>query len=250
MNQEPRIDILAAALADQARSRMVAAAMDGRAYSAKELAFRAGISPQTASFHLKRLTGSGLLAGYRRGRHHYFYIGDPDMAAAVEALMAVAPQDHLRRLPPRAQGEFVLARSCWTHLAGKLAVSLAQRLSELDAVAFRNGEFVAGPQAARLFAGLGLPPSGMRPDLEKICHRSGQPWARPCLDWTERRFHLAGALGRTLLDHFLAQGWLTRCEDSRTLLASPAGEAAFRDRLGIDLVELRGEVSAERSAAE
>lgn len=251
MNQEPRIDIIASALADQGRSRIVAALMDGRAYSAKELAFRAGISPQTASFHLKRLTGSGLLSGYRRGRHHYFHIEDPDMAAAVEALMAVAPQQHLRRLPPRAQGDFVLARSCWTHLAGKLAVALAQHLSEREALVFRGGEFLPGPQMAGTFAALGLATQkAAPPGMPVPGRRGGQPWAKPCLDWTERRFHLAGTLGRQLLDHFLDQDWLRRCEESRTLLPTAAGAAAFRERLGIDLAILRDAATAERMAAE
>lgn len=273
MNQEPRIDILAAALADRARCRMVAAAMDGRAYSAKELAFRAEVSPQTASFHLKRLTDSGILDGYRRGRHHYFYIGDSDMAGAVEALMAAAPQTHLRHLPPRAHGRFVLARSCWTHLAGKLAVALAERLSALEAIEFRGGDFVPGPRAGAVFGALGMTGQGMtgpavtgpalahppmrgsgvadgRPCSDPIRLRPGQPWAKPCLDWTERRFHLAGAVGRQLLDHFLAAGWLLRSEEGRALQPSATGEAAFRDRLGIDLDLLRGAVEQERAAAE
>ena len=196
MNQEPRIDILAAALADRARSRMVAALMDGCAYSAKELAFRAEVTPQTASFHLRRLTESGVLEGYRRGRHHYFHIGDPDIAAAVEALMAAAPQAHLRNLPPRAKGDFVLARSCWTHLAGKLAVALAARLTELDALAFRGGTFVPGrrrrhccPGSACRRAGGDRP--GHRavpcptlgealPGLDRAPLPPGRPWGGAC----------------------------------------------------------------------
>lgn len=250
MNQEPRIDILAAALGDRARSRMVAALMDGCAYSAKELAFRAEVTPQTASFHLNRLTDSGVLQGYRRGRHHYFHIGDPDMAAAVEALMAAAPQGHLRNLPPRAQGAFVLARSCWTHLAGKLAVTLAERLAAQDALAFRGADFVPGPQAGAVFARLGLPGglSEIAPAMARS--RSNQPWAKPCLDWTERRFHLAGTLGRRLLDHFLAQGWLTRSTEGRALLPTATGAAAFRALLDIDLEDLREAVAQERDAAE
>lgn len=251
MNREPRIDILAAALADRARSRMVAAAMDGRAYTAKELAFRAEVSPQTASFHLKRLTDSGVFSDYRRGRHRYFYIGDPDIAAAVEAMMAAAPQAHLRQLPPRARGDFVLARSCWSHLAGKLGVALAERLTELGALEFRGGSFVAGPQAEAVFARLGLPPQPLAPAaLTRRDRSAGQPWARPCLDWTERRFHLAGILGRDLLAHVLAAGWLQRRPDDRALLPTPAGIAAFRERLAIDLEALREAAVQERLAAE
>ncbi|MEQ8347402.1 MAG: winged helix-turn-helix domain-containing protein [Sneathiellaceae bacterium] len=249
MNQEPRIDILAAALADRARSRMVAALMDGCAYSAKELAFRAEVTPQTASFHLRRLTESGVLEGYRRGRHHYFHIGDPDIAAAVEALMAAAPQAHLRNLPPRAKGDFVLARSCWTHLAGKLAVALAARLTEMDALAFRGGTFVPGPQAPALLSRLGLPP-GPEAIAPATAPSRAQPWTKPCLDWTERRFHLAGTLGRSLLERFLAQGWLTRSGEGRALLPTATGAAAFHGILGIDLEDLRDAVAQEREAAE
>ena len=251
MNQEPRIDIIAAALADRARARIVTALMDGRAYSAKELAFRAEVTPQTASFHLQRLTGTGLLADYRRGRHRYFYIGDADMAGAVEALMAAAPQDHLRALPPRARGAFVLARSCWTHLAGKLAVALAERLAEMEAIAFRGGSFVPGPQAAALFDRLGLAPDAVaEPAAGRVQRPAGPSWAKPCLDWTERRFHLAGRLGRSLLEHFLAQGWLVRLPEGRALAATPSGIAAFRDLLGIDVEALETAVAAERQAAE
>ncbi len=156
MNSEPRIDIVAAALADRARSTIVCALMDGRAYTAKELAYRARVSAQTASFHLRRLVDSGLLARHAQGRNRYYYIAGVEVAEAVEALMAIAPSDHLRPHRGSAGEELLLARSCYDHIAGHLGVLIADRLAEAGALLSRGGAFALTPYGIGWLGRIGL----------------------------------------------------------------------------------------------
>lgn len=230
MNPEPRIDLLANALADRARSLIVSALMDGRAYTAKELAYRARVSAQTASFHLKHLVEAGVLARHQSGRNRYYYIAGPEIAAAVESLMTVAPVAHLRRHRSRATQEISLARSCYDHLAGKLGVAVADRLSAEGALLSRGGDFGITPRGLQMLRDLGL-------DLTAL-EAPQRPLARQCLDWTERRFHMAGVLGTVLLDHFLDDGWLARLADTRALGITAKGASLFHAKLGIDTATL------------
>ncbi len=235
MNQEPRIDIVAAALADRARAIIVCALMDGRAYTAKELAYRARITAQTASFHLRRLLESGLIACHKQGRNRYYRLANAEVAEVIETLSALAPTEHLRRGPTRANHELTLARSCYDHLAGRLGVELAQRLAETGALLSRGGDFGLTPRGTQLLTEIGLDAAAIVPGRVPSRVPNRRPLIRNCLDWTERKFHYSGVLATALYDHFLSQAWLQRIDDSRALRVTAKGLALFQSKLQLDM---------------
>ena len=230
MNLEPRVDILASVLGDRSRYGVISALMDGRAYTAKELAWRIQVSAQTASFHLQRLSDAGLIKCHRRGRNRYYYLAGPEVAETVEAMMLLAPDDHIRRLPAKTTRSMSAARCCYNHLAGKLGVAVAERLFEGDLLIADGEQFDLTEKGYHLFEDLGV-------DLSPGS-RGRKPLVRTCLDWTERRSHLSGVLGILLLQFFLADGWVIRFPGSRALALSPTGQIQFRKVFGIDDVIL------------
>ena len=227
MSSVARLAEIGALIGDPARCAMLVALMDGRALTASELARVAGVTPPTASSHLAQLSQANLLCVIRQGRHRYHQIASAEVARMLEGLMAVASRTGA---PPRAvatgprdKGMRHL-RTCYDHLAGQLAVAMA------DSMAAR-GEIVLGPDGGRLTpAGEGL--------LAKLSIRLAvEPvrLVRPCLDWSERRPHLAGAIGAALCARCLDMGWLRRRDGTRALLITPAGEQGFRARFGVAL---------------
>ena len=204
-----RISAPAAMLADPTRAAIVLALMDGRCHPAKKLALDAGVTPQTASVHLRKLVDASLLRWEGRGRCKYFRLAGPEVAHAVEALTelgALEPQP----LPPSAR-ELRFARCCYDHLAGRLGVAVTERLPALPASALRE---------------LGI-------DLAAL-DTGRRPLSRCCVDWTERRPHVAGALGAALLQAYKDRRWLLPVRDSRKLLVTPRGRSMFVGLLGVD----------------
>ncbi len=211
---EPRLARLAAMLADPARSRMLAHLLAGCHASAGELAQAASVTPATASGHLGKLQAAGLVACEPRGRHRYYRLADEAVAQALEALAVVAERDPLDRAwahPARAR--LREGRCCYGHLAGRLGILLADALR--------------GVQGLRVAAdGYALTDAG-RAWLRRLGLEAAPPTARrryayPCLDWSERRDHLAGQLADQIHHHFADQGWLRRGE-GREVALTPAG---------------------------
>ncbi len=226
MNDGPNITSIAALIGDHARAQALTVLMAGKALTATELADAAGVTRQTISGHLAQLVDAGLLTVEPQGRHRYFRIADPDVAQMLEALMGVASitgTSSRRRTGPR-EPALRKARVCYDHLAGELGVLVYEKLAQRGAFAAGPSGIGLTPQGAALVAELGVdaqaPPSSRRP----LC--------RTCLDWSERRHHLAGVLGAALLTRFEHLGWARRVPESRVLAFSPAGEAALRDWLG------------------
>ena len=224
MTDGPNITTIAALIGDHARAQALTVLMAGKALTATELADAAGVTRQTISSHLAQLVDAGLLAVEPQGRHRYFRIADPEVAQMLEALMGVASGAAAtrRRTGPR-EPALRKARVCYDHLAGELGVLMYERLAQ-------RGAFEAGPagigltaQGAALVAELGVDAGA--PALSR------RPYCRTCLDWSERRHHLAGVLGTALLDRFEALGWAKRVPESRVLAFSAAGEAALREWL-------------------
>lgn len=224
MTDGPNITTIAALIGDHARAQALTVLMAGKALTATELADAAGVTRQTISSHLAQLVDAGLLAVEPQGRHRYFRIADAEVAQMLEALMGVASAAGPRRRTGPREPALRKARVCYDHLAGELGVLMYERLAQ-------RGAFEAGPggigltaQGALLVAELGVDagaPAGSR-----------RPYCRTCLDWSERRHHLAGVLGTALLDRFEALGWAKRMPESRALAFSAAGEAALREWLG------------------
>ncbi|MDI3405235.1 ArsR/SmtB family transcription factor [Streptomyces cavernicola] len=212
-------------LADPTRAAFCQALLDGRAWTAGELARHAGVRPSTASEQLSRLVEGGLLAEERQGRHRYVRLAGPEAAALIEALAAYAPD----RPSPRSLRQSVRlsaearARTCYDHLAGRLGVALADALIGRNLVADDAGLAVTPEGRAWLTGTLRYDhPAGSR-----------RPLVRSCLDWTERRPHLAGALGAALCATALERSWVRRVGSGRAVRVTGAGREAFEKLLGV-----------------
>jgi DNA-binding transcriptional ArsR family regulator len=229
------IATIANVIGHPARGRMLTAMLGGRALPASELARAAGVSNSTASAHLAKLTGSGLVAVERHGRHRYHRLADERVAELIETMSLLAPAREVRSLRDanKATAERA-ARSCYDHLAGAVGVAVADALCERGALR-RDGLTLGDPAP---FAALGV-------EVDKL-GRGRRPLTRSCLDWSERRPHLAGELGAALLEALFAAGWLSRRPLGRAVSVTPRGLAGLRAQLGVD-VEALAPLALDRS---
>jgi DNA-binding transcriptional ArsR family regulator len=220
MRDGPNIANIAALIGDQARAEVLNVLMSGMALTATELADAAGVTRQTISTHLAKLREAGLLAVEAQGRHRYFRIADADVAHLLESMMGIAFGTGAVRVrsSPR-EPALRKARVCYDHLAGELGVFVYESLARHGAFALDAGGVALTDHGRALIAAIGIDP------LPSAARR---PLCRHCLDWSERRHHLAGALGTALLDRFQQLGWARRVPESRVLAFSADGEAALR----------------------
>ena len=219
---------VAAAIAEPARTRMLCCLLDGCARTSTELATVAGVSPSTASVHLAKLTSRRLVQVAAQGRHRYYSLHDSNVAAALEALTIVAGA-RTDRFEPSTPQRLRVARTCYDHMAGSLAVALHDRLLELRWLAggdANEGDYDVTRAGAEALQRLGVDVDAARSQRRRF--------ACACLDWSERRPHLAGALGAALLARALERGWVARDLDSRALALTRGGRRAFRARFGIE----------------
>jgi DNA-binding transcriptional ArsR family regulator len=225
MYEGPNIAAIAALLGDPGRANMLTALIDGRALTASELALAAGVAAPTASGHLARLSQAGLLSVERQGRHRYFRLSGHDVAEVIEALMGLAQRTGAVRARTGPRDEALrAARVCYDHLAGERAVAAAEALQARGLV-FLAPDVGLSAEGRAFFTGLGLDVAGLA--------RARRPLCRACLDWSERKAHLAGALGAALFENVLAAGWARRAE-GRVVTFTPAGAAAFDRAFGLD----------------
>jgi DNA-binding transcriptional ArsR family regulator len=225
MGDATHITGLATLLADSSRSTMLQALMDQRARTAGELAHLAKVAPSTASQHLARLSDGGLLACEAQGRHRYYRLANPKVAALLESIMVFEPASAPIR--PRHVGfDLCFARTCYDHLAGTVATALYERLVVDGALSVTADGITLTPAGAQRLQLLGI-------DADAL--RSGRrPLARACLDWTERRDHLAGALGAALLASFRTHNWVIPRGTPRALRLTAAGRDALASHFDID----------------
>ena len=202
---------VASLIGDPGRANMLAAMLDGRAHTATELAGVAGISAPTASGHLAKLARGQLVSVTAQGRHRYYRLASAEVARILEGLMAVAGdlRPERRRATPRIDPGLRRARTCYDHIAGELGIAIADALVARGAVELNAEGATITESGQTLLAGLGMTLEQSRPRRRLPCCQ--------CLDWTERRPHLGGVLGRALLDKALATGLLRRRRDSRAL---------------------------------
>jgi DNA-binding transcriptional ArsR family regulator len=220
MKDGPDIARIAALFGDPARANMLGALMGGQALTAGELAREAGIMPPTASGHLAQLADAGLLACERQGRHRYYRLAGPEIAAAIEALEEVATQIGGRRTRPGPKDPAMrTARVCYDHLAGTRGVQLFQCLCTENLLALSATGVTVTPRGEATLTEFGIDIPSLRRNPRPIC--------RTCLDWSERKPHLAGSLGASLLTRILALGWARRDPASRTIHFTRTGDLAF-----------------------
>ena len=224
MKDGPHIARIAALIGDSARAEVLTALMADRALTATELAGVAGVTKQTISAHLAKLQDAGLLAVERQGRHRYFRLADRDVAELLESLMNVAFRAGAVRLrtSPR-EPALRRARVCYDHLAGEVGVQFYEALLRQGLVEATQDGAQLTPAGARWFAQVGIHTEEMAQQRRMLC--------RPCLDWSERRHHLGGALGAALLQRLLDGGWARRSAGSRVVQFTPRGELALRQWL-------------------
>jgi DNA-binding transcriptional ArsR family regulator len=221
------VDLAAVArlLADGTRAGFCLALLDGRSWTAAELARHAGVAASSATEHLNQLVDGGLLVQERHGRHRYLRLADVKVVELIESLAALAPH---RPAPPRSlaaagrRNALAQARLCYDHLAGALALSITDAMVGRGLLGWGNQPELT-PAGVTWLARTGITvPTGSR-----------RPLVRACLDWTERRPHLAGAVGAALCDHATAAGWIVRVGTTRALTVTDTGRQALHDHLGL-----------------
>ena len=219
---------IAAAIAAPARAQMLFCLMDGRARTSTELAMIAGVTPSTASVHLQRLKRQRLVKVITQGKHRYYSLGGTDVATALEALGVLAGA-HRNAAAPEPPSAMRAARSCYDHIAGILGVALYDRfeaLGWLSAASRRDEEArELNETGTKAFAAIGIDVGGARTLRRRFAYA--------CLDWSERRPHLGGALGAALLDAALKRKWVLRQRDGRALTLTTTGQRELRARFGV-----------------
>jgi DNA-binding transcriptional ArsR family regulator len=217
---------VAALVADESRARMLEALLDGGARPASDLAAAARTTASNASAHLAKLVDAGLLDVEPQGRHRYFRLASPRVAAALEALAEIAPARPVRSLREATLTDALArARSCYDHLAGKLGVALTDALVAEGVLAERADGYDVTPRGVERLHHFGIDADALR--------RRRRAFARRCLDWSERRHHVGGAVGAALLDRLLELEWVARRPNTRALEVTPVGAARLRSQFGV-----------------
>jgi DNA-binding transcriptional ArsR family regulator len=222
MSNAPHIAEVAALVGDPARANILCALLGGRALTATELAYAAGVSPQTTSGHLGKLFAARLVVLMKQGRHRYYRLAGPHVAQMLESIMNVALTG-----PPRFQPKSRLdeqmrhARTCYDHIAGVLGVGLAERMSARELIVLGDEAGEVTVSGLEFLTKLGVDLSAARSKRRVFC--------RPCLDWTERRSHIGGAVGAALARRLTDLKWIERVRDGRALTITPAGRRGLME---------------------
>ena len=210
------------------RATLLLALMGGRTLPAGALAQRAGISAQLASSHLSKLLDGGLVVVEQRGRHRHYRLAGPHVAEVIEAMLTLAPPRTARTLRESVRGDAIrYARTCYDHLAGQVGVALTDALEHQRIIEAGDGGYQLTESGRERLEGLGL-------DIDALRARR-RTFARPCLDWTERRAHLAGGLGAGIAERMFELGWISRLRGTRAVRLESDGQRHLRDELGLNL---------------
>lgn len=231
MDEDVDIAAVANALADPGRCRMLLALADGRALPASRLAAEAGVAPSTASVHLARLLEAGLLQVVppppHHGRHRFFRLAGSDVVDALEGLARIAPAAPIQSLRVGSRAWALRqARTCYDHLAGRLGVAVMDGLLACGVLVARDGSYLLADGGDEFFCSLGV-------DVGRL--KSGRrPLIRYCIDWSEQRPHLGGALGAALASRLTEMGWVRRTQSSRAVQLTDLGRRGLHEQFGVD----------------
>jgi DNA-binding transcriptional ArsR family regulator len=228
---EPDLSTIASLIGEPARAAMLSALLSGQSLPATELAHRAHVTPQTASAHLAKLVEGGLLDISRTGRHRYYRLKNADVARALEALALISPMPRVKSRQDSADYQALcFARTCYDHLAGTIGVALTQALLDKGLLTASDQSYSLTEQGSEWLATWEID--------ERQLHHGRRLFARTCLDWSEHRNHLAGALGAAIVNKLFEKKWATRVPGGRTLRVTDTGRLGFRREFGIDLSTL------------
>ena len=217
-------------IGDATRIRMLQLLMEGRALTAKELAYGARVEPATATQHLRRLQEGGLVSVKVQGRHKYFKPASPQVAELMELLMVLAPDHEGRAVGPRVEEPLRRGRMCYDHLAGELGIGITEALVRQGILRKEADAFAVTKRGGAWFSDLGI-------DLD-TARALRRKFAASCLDWTERRDHLGGALGAALAERLVDLGWIARKRHSRAVAVTDAGRRRLAEEFRLDLPNL------------
>lgn len=223
------VAIIGRLIGEPARTNMLLALMHGQALTATELARCANITPQTASAHLLKLNDARLITAQKQGRHRYHKIASPEIAKMIEAICGVASAQaaSAKRIVTGPRDPALRkARTCYDHFAGRLGVAITDSLIKKQYLVFNEEAGEISKKGVKHLASCGIDISNNKP-------RSKRPICRPCLDWSERRPHVAGIVGAAICKHFIAQKLVTQAKDSRALIITRRGETALSDIFGL-----------------
>lgn len=225
MKDGPDISRVASLIGDPARANILTALMSGKALTASELANEAGVTLQTASSHLAKLESGGLIHLRKEGRHKYFRLSGEEVASVLEALMGLAAgTGHLRHRPGPKDPDLRKARVCYNHLAGDMGTQMFDSLKVQGLIASGVSDLVLTSAGRSFVTEFGI-------DLDRL-PKSRAPMCRECLDWSERRSHLAGQLGRAMLSRMEQTGWARRLDGTRIVDFTPVGLRKFEQVFG------------------
>lgn len=226
MSINPNVAEIASLLGETSRATMLTSLMDGRFHTASELAFMAAITPQTASFHLSKLVEGNLVKVEKHGRHRYYQLANGEVAHILELFLTISPPPEVRSLKQSSQVKLLReARTCYDHLAGKLAVNLTETMLSAGYFEKKEREFVVTPKGEQFFTAFGLNLGELKRERRQFSHA--------CLDWSERQHHLAGALGHGLLTHFFELGWIVQVPSIRAVKVTDKGKIGFKQNFNI-----------------
>lgn len=228
MEIEKQFSSIVSLIGEPSRARMLYTLLDGRAFTATELAIQADVSAQSASMHLMKLVKADLLVVENQGRHRYFRYAKPEVAYVIEAIHSLIPDELLNKSQSvSVMTDFKYCRTCYDHLAGRVSVMITKSLLERKFMEICDGQYEVTQVGVKWFADIDICVEELR--------KGKRAFAQQYLDWSERRHHLAGALGAALLNKMLEKDWIHRGKSSRTVTVTSLGQIELHRRLGLNV---------------
>ncbi|WP_098743752.1 helix-turn-helix domain-containing protein [Paenibacillus sp. EZ-K15] len=228
MYANPNAALVASIVSEASRAAILTVLLDGRYHPASELAYMAKIKPQTASFHLSKMVAANLVTVEQQGRHRYYGIQNQEVAQVMETLLSITPSVEIRSLNQASETEAIRqARTCYDHLAGNLGIQLTNSLLSAGVISEAEDQYTVTEKGEDFFKAFQI-------DLGRV-KRKRRSFAHRCLDWSERRHHLAGALGHALLERLLELQWIQRVPRTRAIQITPEGKKGLKETFHIDM---------------
>ncbi|MEK4061499.1 MULTISPECIES: ArsR/SmtB family transcription factor [Paenibacillus] len=233
MKANSNVAVIASLVSETSRAAILTVLLDGRFHAASELAYMAGIQPQTASFHLAKMVNANVVAVEKQGRHRYYGIRNQEVAQVMESLLSLAPPAQIKSLRQASEDKALrYARTCYDHLAGSIGVQLTNALLRAGILREDKEGFAVTEDGEDFFASFQI-------DLEQV-KKKRRSFSHKCLDWSERRHHLAGALGNALLEKLLEVNWVQRLPNTRAIKITSEGKRGFKEVFSLDVEDEQG----------